>query len=287
MARPTTKGLVSKSKLTAIADEIRRLFGGGTYTLDAIKTRLAAVVKRSNQDISVTADGIYQKVSVPAGLYADNAVKFLTRTNYDPDMTVSSDAFASTGKAVTVSVEHDMSDAGGFVPGWLNAAPRISETLHIKNASFNPSISLSGAGSNYIADGTGSYPIDLSLDGAFSAGWIGAKPTVTKTVRIKTYEHTHPKIVQNGEIVITPPTGYFFTAINLDVQVPPRGVDRSAADVTYSGGKVHIPAGYYASDVEITVPGANLGYQQFNTNGTFRASDFGFDGFSVVDIDVW
>ena len=80
MARPTDKGLISKSKLTAIADQIRRLFGvTDKFTMDRCAQELGSIVLRNNNDLTLNiGEGVH--VNVPSGYYqttADYAMKDL------------------------------------------------------------------------------------------------------------------------------------------------------------------------------------------------------------------
>ena len=73
MARPTDKGLISKSKLTAIADQIRRLFGvTNKFTMDRCAQELGSIVLRNNNDLTLSiGEGVH--VSVPSGYYRTSA----------------------------------------------------------------------------------------------------------------------------------------------------------------------------------------------------------------------
>lgn len=68
MARPTDKGLISKSKLIAIGNAIRSLIGSATqYTPDGMAETINAIPKRTEADVNVTSSGT---VTVAKGYYA-------------------------------------------------------------------------------------------------------------------------------------------------------------------------------------------------------------------------
>ena len=68
MARPTDKGLISKSKLIAIGNSIRSLIGSATqYTPDGMAETINAIPKRTEADVNVTSSGT---VTVAKGYYA-------------------------------------------------------------------------------------------------------------------------------------------------------------------------------------------------------------------------
>ena len=74
MARPTDKGLISKSKLTAIGAALRRLFGGTKqYTPDEMATAINGIEKKSSSDLVVSG----QEVMAPAGYYEAPAMEFV------------------------------------------------------------------------------------------------------------------------------------------------------------------------------------------------------------------
>lgn len=55
MSRPTTYGIVSKAKLTAIADQIRRILGAsGTYSLTQIASELSSITRKTSATITPT-----------------------------------------------------------------------------------------------------------------------------------------------------------------------------------------------------------------------------------------
>lgn len=73
MARPTDKGLITKSKLTAIGAALRRLFGGTKqYTPDEMAAAINGIEKKSSSDL-VVSGGI---VTAPAGYYEAPAMGF-------------------------------------------------------------------------------------------------------------------------------------------------------------------------------------------------------------------
>ena len=55
MARPTDKGLITKSKLTAIGAALRKLFGGTKqYTPDEMATAINGIEKKTSSDLTVS-----------------------------------------------------------------------------------------------------------------------------------------------------------------------------------------------------------------------------------------
>lgn len=68
MARPTDKGLISKSKLIAIGASLRTLMGNtAPYTPDEMAETINAIPKRTEADVNVTSAGT---VTVAKGYYA-------------------------------------------------------------------------------------------------------------------------------------------------------------------------------------------------------------------------
>lgn len=100
MARPTDKGLISKSKLTAIADQIRRLFGvTDKFTMDRCAQELDSIVLRNNNDLTLNyGEGVY--VSVPSGYYQTNA-DYTMKDLLPPVPTITKELSAGFGIKVT------------------------------------------------------------------------------------------------------------------------------------------------------------------------------------------
>lgn len=68
MARPTDKGLISKSKLIAIGASLRTLMGNtAPYTPDEMAETINAIPKRTEADVNLTSTGT---VTVAKGYYA-------------------------------------------------------------------------------------------------------------------------------------------------------------------------------------------------------------------------
>lgn len=69
MARPTTKGLITKSLLIAIAGEIRRILGtSGTYSPSAMATALNGITRKTDSG-DATLNRTTTSKSYPAGYY--------------------------------------------------------------------------------------------------------------------------------------------------------------------------------------------------------------------------
>lgn len=100
MARPTDKGLISKSKLTAIADQIRRLFGvTNKFTMDGCEQKLSTIFLNDSTDLSLWTGGdIY--VFVPSGFYLTDA-KYSMKKLLAPTPTISKELSAGFGMKVT------------------------------------------------------------------------------------------------------------------------------------------------------------------------------------------
>ena len=100
MARPTDKGLISKSKLTAIADQIRRLFGvTNKFTMDRCAQELGSIVLRNNDDLTLNyVEGVH--VSVPSGYYQTSA-DYTMKDLLPPVPTITKELAAGFGMKVT------------------------------------------------------------------------------------------------------------------------------------------------------------------------------------------
>ena len=100
MARPTDKGLISKSKLTAIADQIRRLFGvTNKFTMDRCAQELGSIVLRNNDDLALyIGEGVH--VNVPSGYYRTSA-DYTMKDLLPPVPTITKELAAGFGMKVT------------------------------------------------------------------------------------------------------------------------------------------------------------------------------------------
>lgn len=100
MARPTDKGLISKSKLTAIADQVRRLFGvTKKFTMDRCAQELGSIILRNKDDLTLNiGEGVH--VSVPSGYYRTSA-DYVMKDLLPPVPTITKELSAGFGMKVT------------------------------------------------------------------------------------------------------------------------------------------------------------------------------------------
>lgn len=143
MARPTDKGLISKSKLTAIADQIRRLFGvTGKFTMDRCAQELASIVLRNNNDLTLNVgEGVH--VNVPSGYYQTSA-DYTMKDLLPPVPKITKELSAGFGMKVTA--RSTSTEAGYLRDGrtgnsattYISANDFASGDLHItQNGTYN------------------------------------------------------------------------------------------------------------------------------------------------------
>lgn len=129
MARPTDKGLISKSKLTAIADQVRRLFGvTDKFTMDKCAQKLSFIFLNDSTDLTLySGEDIY--VFVPGGFYLTDA-KYPMKKLSSPVPTITKELSAGFGMKVTA---RSTSTEDGYL---LKGTPSNPATTYIQANDF-------------------------------------------------------------------------------------------------------------------------------------------------------
>lgn len=133
MARPTDKGLISKSKLTAIGAALRKLFGGTKqYTPDEMASAINGIEKKTSSDLVVSGQGI----TTPAGYYASPVMATVKTGTIEPPIVerrgiISDDASIVLRAKVTVKEGYVSSGTSVGPYEYVYASELVSGTLPI------------------------------------------------------------------------------------------------------------------------------------------------------------
>lgn len=133
MARPTDKGLITKSKLTAIGAALRKLFGGTKqYTPDEMAAAINGIEKKTSSDLEVSG----QMVKAPAGYYEAPAMEFVKSGAVQAPI-VERRGISSGNASITIRAKVTVKEgyvSGGTIVGsydYVSASELVSGTLSI------------------------------------------------------------------------------------------------------------------------------------------------------------
>lgn len=194
MARPTNKGLISKSLLTAIAGHIRRILGtSSTYSPSAMASALEGITRRTDSG-NATLNRTTTSKSYAAGYYP-NA--------HGAQHSLGTEGTPSASKSVsnhTATVTPSVTNTEGYIAGGTHSGTPVT----VSPADLGAVVP---SGTKQItANGTG---IDVADYAAVDVS-VPSKPEQTKSA----------SYTANGTYDITPDAGYAMSKVTVTVAIP-------------------------------------------------------------------